>query len=530
MIFDLQDLEDNASFETDICIIGAGAAGIVMALELSKKYREVILIEAGGLSYEDETQELYDGPLKGHTNTDLSYSRLRQFGGTTGHWTGQCAPLDPIDFEARDCTGNTGWPIARADLDPFYERSQFYLELGEYKYSKQEWDGRLEGAALNLPGELVHHSVYQQSPPTRFATTYQDDIAASKNIRCILHANVTDIQLADGNNVVEKLTVKTLGGKQAKIAASRFVLACGGIENARILLATNKQRSAGLGNENDLVGRYFMDHLNIETSSLMLSDDRQNLDYYSQATDSTDLRIGLKVNPALVRERGLLNNTAFLSVVWKDNARNDDFRDHAWLSFSTLAKTFAQGEVPERLSERACNVLESPSSVFVGITRNIKRRLFQGDQISHVLLRQDAEQAPNRDSRVTLTNDRDALGMRRAALDWRVATSDLESLNETHKIVGRAFGAAGLGRLQLGITDPTDLSEVFTGYHHMGTTRMHTEAKQGVVDEDCRLHSLANLYVAGSSVFPTCGAANPTLTIVALAIRLSDHLSQTPVA
>ncbi len=530
MFMDLRTLEADAELNAPVCIVGAGAAGITMALELEAKGIDVLLLESGGFRYENDTQALYEGTVAGHQNTDLTYSRLREFGGTTGQWTGLCAPLDPIDFQARPATGNIAWPITRSDLDPFYARAQPYLELGDYRYDATDWSTILSGTPLALPDDLVGPAVYQHSPPTRFAERYRDPIEQAAHVRCVLHANISDIVLNGSGTAVDHIEVKTLEGQSHRVSASHFVVACGGIENARILLNARNQRPAGLGNENDLVGRYFMDHLNVEASRIMLADARRDLGYYDQATDTTVLEIGLKVAEERMRAEDLLNNTAFMRVVWKDEAFNDDFRDHAWLSFSALAKTFARGEVPDRLAERTCNVLEAPGSIITGVSRNIQRRLSEGGEIDHIALRQDAEQAPDRNSRVMLNDDVDALGVNKVTLDWRVSRSDMESLRRSHEIIGQALGQSGIGRLQLGVIDPEDLTNVFTGYHHMGTTRMHDDPRQGVVDANCRLHSVANLYMAGSSVFTTVGTANPTLTITALAVRLADHIAQSPMA
>ncbi|QBK29532.1 FAD-dependent oxidoreductase [Roseitalea porphyridii] len=527
MIVDLQSIATAEKFEAEVCIVGAGAAGIPLALELAAKGVGVVLLEGGAVGYDNATQALYEGTLAGHDNTDLVYSRLRQFGGTTQHWTGMCAPLDEIDFEARACNGNIEWPFARSALDAFYARAHDYLELGEYRYSTEQWEGLLAGDPLPLPGALLDHGFYQQSPPTRFADAYLGDIEKARTIRCLINANVTDIVLGESGDMVDHVTVGALSGTTATVKAKKFVLACGGIENARLLLNADSQRPAGLGNENDLVGRHFMDHLHIEASQIALSDSRRDLGYYRQVTDTSSLLIGLKVQAALMRRQNLLNNTAFFTIVWKDQAQNDDFRDHAWLSFSALAKTFARGEVPDRFAERVCNVAESPGSVITGLSRHIRRRISEGGEIDDVLLWQDAEQAPNPDSRVLLNADRDALGLRRTTLDWRILPADLESLRRTHEIIGRAFGEAGLGRLRIGLPEDGDLSGIYTAYHHMGTTRMHTDPRRGVVDGDGRMHTVPNLYIAGSSVFPTGGAANPTLTIVALAIRMADHLAET---
>jgi|TARA_A100001391_G_scaffold31836_3_gene17000 choline dehydrogenase-like flavoprotein len=525
MFIDLLSQPDGSRFSADVCIAGAGPAGITLALELARRGITSVLLESGGMQYEESVQSLYDGKVTGHANTDVSYSRLRQFGGTSGHWTGMCAPLEAIDFEARDGVPHSGWPITRAALDPFYERAQPYLDLGPYKYSLDEWGVELNGSPLPLDPAQVVPSVYQMSAPTRFAEKYAGNVEADENITCILHASVTDIVLADGTSRVDRVTIATLDGQTAGVTAKAYVLACGGIENPRVLLNAASQRQSGLGNENDLVGRFFMDHLNTTTGNLVLSDDETDMGFYDQATETAQLLIGMTLPAQVKRTEKLLNNAAFMSISWESQAHNDDFRDHAWLAFSTLAKSLSRGQAPERLTERLCTVAEAPGSVLTGLARHIQRQFSGSGRISAITFKQDAEQAPDPDSRVTLNDDVDALGLRRIDLDWRVSEQDMLSLRRTHELIGRAFGSAGLGRVQLGIENPPSLDNVYTGYHHMGTTRMHDDPRQGVVDANCRVHSVDNLFVAGSSVFTTGGMANPTLTITALAIRLADHLA-----
>lgn len=378
---------------------------------------------------------------------------------------------------------------------------------------------------MPLDPNQVQSSVYQLSPPTRFAEKYADDVKASKEITCLLHASATDLILEEGTSRIEAITVSTLEGNKATITAKAYVLACGGIENPRILLNANRQRATGLGNERDLVGRYFMDHLNVTASQLALADDQTDMSFYEQTTETAQLRIGLKLPDHVKRREKLLNNAAFMDITWESKAHNDDFRDHAWLAFSTLSKSFAGGQAPERVAERLCTVAEAPGSVITGVSRHLLRKVFGSGRISSIAFRQDAEQAPDPDSRVTLNDEIDALGLRRITLDWRVSDSDMLSLRRTHELIGKAFGSAGLGRVQLGIDVPPNLDDVFTGYHHIGTTRMHDDPRQGVVDANCRVHSVDNLFIAGSSVFTTGGTANPTLTLTALAIRLADHLA-----
>lgn len=526
MLIDLESVDDGSSISAPVCIVGAGAAGITLALELARRKVACVLLEGGGLEFEDASQEIYEGELLGSQNTDMAYSRLRQFGGTTGHWTGLCAPLDPIDFEKRAAVPHSGWPITRADLDPFYVRAQPYLDLGPFAYKTAEWAGKREGKPMPLDPAKVRDTVYQNSPPTRFAEKYLDEITASESIRCYTHANLTDLDIDEGG-FVSRAHITSFGGKKATVEAGEFVIAAGGIENARLLLNFTKDRPAGIGNQHDLVGRYFMDHLNCTLGTFIPADAHMNLDYYTdQDIDGVPVSVGLKLPDAVLQSENLRNNTVFLSPVWDNENLNDDFRDHSWLAFSSIAKGLAKGSLPDQMPARLCTILDKPSSVVVGISRHLMRKVETGAAIKQVDFKQDAEHAPNPDSRVLLDDETDSLGMRRAALDWKISEDDLLSLRRTHELIGIAMGEAGLGRVKLGLDIPPSADDIFTGYHHIGTTRMHDDPRQGVVDADCRVHSTKNLFMAGSSVFTTAGTANPTLTIAALAIRLADQLAK----
>jgi len=530
MIFDLETFDTDQSATGSICIVGAGPAGITLALELAGKGIDVVLLESGGESFEAETQSLYDGEVVGDLNTDVASSRLREFGGTSQHWTGLCAPLQPIDFEKRPGVAHSGWPISRVDLDPYYPIAQKYLQLGPFDYDFANWKESLPDPALPLDPGLVGNAIYQQSPPTRFYDVYFDTVKANERIRCYLHANLIDIALAD--DAVRRCTFSTLGGRKLTVEATHYVIACGGIENARILLNCNTQRPDGIGNENGLVGRYYMDHLNCEVGEILFADGDVDLGLYADFHDVDDtlVSVGLKLPAQTMRDQDLLNNTAFLVPAYENEAFSDDFRNHGWLGFSNIVKAFAQGRVPDRFAENFCNAAEDADDVAIGIYRHLVRKIEDTGQVVSATMRQDAEQSPNPASRVMLTDETDPFGWRRIALDWQIARSDLESLRRTHELIGQAIGAAGLGRVRLGITDPPDLDIVYTGYHHMGTTRMSADPAKGVVDADCRLHSVKNLYMGGSSVFTTAGTANPTLTITALAARLADHLAKVSTA
>lgn len=525
MLNSLDSVDDGTVLKAAVCIIGAGAAGITLALELARVGVDTLLLEGGGLEFEDASQSLYEGTVTGVGQTDVAYSRLRQFGGTTGHWTGRCAPLSAIDFEKRAGVPHSGWPITRADLDPFYARAQSYLQLGPFAYDVAHWQHDLAGTPWPLDPAIIENVVYQNSPPTRFAETYLGAVADSAQIKCFYHANLTDLEVSE-TGVVSRAKVASFAGKTVYVEASHFVLACGGVENARLLLNFDRQRANGLGNDHGLVGRYFMDHMNCTLGELVPSDPQANVGFYLEHdADEVPLSVGLKLTDTVLRREEILHTSVFLDPVWETESHNDDFRDHSWLAFSAIARAFGKGHLPDQLWPRLCTIAEAPGAVVTGVYRNVLRRFEPAGTVKTLRFRQDAEQAPNPDSRVFLNNERDPLGLRRITLDWQLTEQDLLSLRRTHELIGQAVGAAGIGRVRLGIDDPPSFDQVFTGYHHMGTTRMHDDPRQGVVDANCKVHGLANLHIAGSSVFTTGGTANPTLTLTALAIRLADHLA-----
>jgi choline dehydrogenase-like flavoprotein len=503
---DARTLEDGSVIEGDLCIVGAGAAGISMAMEWSGASQRVLLLEAGGFDYDARMQELYRGEIVGLPYFPLQAARLHYFGGTTGHWAGFCSPFDPIDFEAREWVPHSGWPFERAHLDPYYARAQRVLELGPYEYDVAQWqrrDPRL--VPFPLDPSVVFTKMWQFSPPTRFGTRYRDSIVGARNVQLYTNAIVREIEPSEGVTAVDGLRVRTLEGKELRARAKHYVLATCSIQNARLLLASNSRVEAGLGNANDLVGRHFMEHLEMPSGVFVeLGDRAANAAMYAFEWGLTKARGELALNEAVQRRRRVLNATVSL---------NPQSLDEEGMS------TF-QRMTPEVMEER--RKTGRPRATQRGDTTQQR-----GSRSFHLQTRQ--EQAPNPASRVTLSTERDELGMPRAKLDWRLTELDRRSFRDFYDVLGRELGRAGVGRVQMRpwVLEKPDApwpSSVGGGWHHMGTTRMHSDPKQGVVNADCQVHGIANLSVAGAAVFPTAGAANPTLTLVAMTLRLSDHL------
>jgi choline dehydrogenase-like flavoprotein len=513
---DTRTLEDGTLLEGDLCIVGAGAAGLSLAREWVDSPANVLLLEGGGFELEPRMQDLYRGDIVGQPYYPLHAARLHYFGGTTGHWAGFCSTYDAIDFEKRPWVPHSGWPIRREQLDPFYARAQRILDLGPYEYEASDWAKRESALApLPLDPDAIWTKMWQFSPPTRLGTKYRDAIVNARNVHLYTHANVCEVVANDGLTAVEGLRIRTHEGKELRARARRYVLACSTIQNARLLLASNRRAAAGLGNANDLVGRYFMEHLEMPGGELVLADPQSTkTKMYAFDFGRTKARGELALSARMQREHRILNGTASLEPGPPGEEVKSTFQ---FLPPETLTALMAW----EKGGKKGPSPLASGESSGVGSAPAQAPRFF------HLATRQ--EQAPNPDSRVTLGSERDALGMPRAKLDWRLTELDKRSMRTYYKLLGQEIGRSGVGRVQLrdwllsddDVTWPSFLSG---GWHHMGTTRMHADPKQGVVDSDCRVHGLGNLYVAGASVYPTGGSANPTLTLVALSLRLSDHL------
>jgi choline dehydrogenase-like flavoprotein len=506
---DANTLDNGTLIEGDICIVGAGAAGISIALEWVDTPHKVILLEGGGFELEEEVQDLYRGGNIGRRYYPLHSVRLHFYGGTTGHWAGICAPYDPLDFTKRDWVPYSGWPIRRQDIDPFYAKAHQLVELGPYEYDVGYWENSEAGLVrLPLDEAKVWTKMWQFSPPTRFGTRYRDDVINAPNIHLYTHANVCNIEANEPVSAVEELHIKCLNGKEHTVRARYYVLACGAIQNARLLLASNRQANNGLGNDHDLVGRFFMEHPVVNSAYLVMPQPIP-MKLYQFTMFETKARGELAVTEAQQREYNILNCTVSLLPKVFGTAR-PAIIDHVYQGNADASLRFWEDE------EKAYKAGERPRVDF--------------SEFREFSLVSRLEQSPNHDSCLVLSTEKDPLGVPRVKLNWQLTGLDKRSLRKTHEIIGREIGRSGLGRVQLMdwlLEDESSWPPFMDGgFHHMGTTRMHDNPNEGVVDADCKVHGLGNLYVAGSAVFPTAGAANSTLTLLALTLRLADHLKE----
>jgi choline dehydrogenase-like flavoprotein len=506
MFIDSTTLPENTTVEADICIIGAGAAGITLARDLASGNHRIAVFESGGFDFSQESQQLYDGEVIGQPFAPLVVDRLRYFGGSTNHWAGSCRPFDAADLE--------GWPFDSAALETYYRKAHEILQLGSYTYEPQDW---IVGQTRPLdfgPAARFRTGVFQFSPPTRFGTVYRQDLEDAKNILVYLNANLVNIKTNDIASEVSGIGLACLTGRHFRARARHYVLATGGIENPRLLLNSDHVQKVGLGNGFDLVGRYFMDHpIVFNVATILFTDSHSELGFYSYNRVRGQLLQGyLFPTPELTREEGL---PAFNLTI---TPNSPPYYMFARQSLSSLYRGIRAGRLPDHLTLHIARILEGVEFAGKGLLTHTTPETFCTVYM--------AGGAPDPESRVTLSDGVDALGMRRVKLDWRLPANFERNMMRAHEIFAQELGRTGLGRLRMNSNDVgyDPMNAIDNGHHHMGTTRMHADPRQGVVDEHCRVHGIANLFIAGSSVFPTYSFDDPTMTIVALSLKLSDHL------
>jgi choline dehydrogenase-like flavoprotein len=405
----------------------------------------------------------------------------------------------------------SGWPFGREELQPYYERAHERLGLGPFDYDAAQWEARLGARRLALAPQRMVTRIFRLARPSCFHDLYRERVATAPNVRLLLHANALELQTDEHAGAVTSLAVGCLSGRRVRVAARRYVLAAGGIENARLLLLSHAVQANGLGNGSDLVGRYFMEHAHFASGVVDLERPRAlRLDLYQR---NRDAGVGRLFLPESVQEQEAI---AGCSVMIEPLYRGDETRPASRLA--RVIEALRRMRQRDPLRRRAARLAGAPLE---GLPRI-------GRPLAALRLRHTMEQAPNRASRVVLDDQRDAFGARRVRLEWRTSALEERTWLRSLELLDAAFREAGIGRLR-------ELPEA-RGWpppplqgkrgHHMGTTRMSDDPRRGVVDADCRVHGVANLFVAGSSVFPTSGVGTPTLTLVALAIRLADRLKR----
>jgi choline dehydrogenase-like flavoprotein len=518
------DLEKNSPIEVggyEVCVIGAGAAGIVLALALARRGLKTLLLEAGGRGYEARTQDLYFGDVAGRDYKGLYDGRFRVLGGTTTQWGGQILEIDDFVFDRRPWISGSGWPFPKRELQPFYDEAQTWEGLQQSpKRAEEVW----QKLGLENPdfGPALISELSRWCPFTNFARVYADELAQSKSLTTVLHANVCEFQLSDDETTIEAARCRTLRGHQLSFHANRFVLCMGAIESCRLLLHPAAGGAAPPWNRQGLVGKHYQDHVSCVAADVLIRDPVRAQTYFDYVSIS-----GFRFQPKLKLSRAEQEALQTLDVcgfMLFSSGENDDLA----LAFETyrLLKTKRFKKLSARRLAHFVKHFHKLAWHRLPYSRSFSAKT------DTCKLCVNSEQLPLAEGCVDLSAEVDALGLRRPRVRWKMSELELYSIRRYVGVIAEVFDNKGWGQIvpqAYLFSDDALMSDRFEDiYHHMGGTRMGLEAANSVVDPSLKIHGTRNAYVCSTSVFPCAGFVNPTHTLIALALRLAHHLINTP--
>lgn len=529
MFIDSRHLRPDSTIESAVCIVGSGPAGLTIAFELARQGIAVNVFESGPLRLHEGTATLNEGQSVGLPYQFGHGQRSRYLGGGSNCWGGFCRPWDPWDFETRDWVQNSGWPIGLDTLNRYYRRAHEHLQVQSSDFDPASWEQKAGGRIKRIktdPSE-VREVMTLFSPPLNFRREYQRELAESKLISVYLWANAAHVDTEPLSGKVNRIEFRTLSGNRFFARGNQFVLAAGGIENPRILLNSNRQIPAGVGNQHDVVGRYFMDHPRLLSGALELTPEYQHIPFYdSKFFCISDKFVvdGVKVSGQFTlpyevqRREGLMNSQLWLRSLY--TAETTEAVQSLWRMRLRAARRYS---LPHRFGHDLAQLARHPLDVGRFALAHLSA---SKSMVQRVVMESIVEPEPIAESRVTLSSQFDALGLRRAAVDWRLTERAKRTFDYGFRTLGEQLVKAGVAKsVPHETVEGKPWSADLAGtWHHMGGTRMHDSPRQGVVDRHCRVHGVNNLFIAGSSVFPTGSSNYPTITLVALALRLAERL------
>jgi choline dehydrogenase-like flavoprotein len=547
MIRSLDELGPESKLEAAICIVGAGAAGITLACELDNSGFSVLLLEAGGSQLDlAASNELYRGTATAPHPNPSEFRRV-VFGGTTGTWGGRCVPFDPIDFEKRDYIADSGWPISYHEVAQYYPRALEYCDAGKFDFSVGNSLPDRARRIATLPGlgnddaDLVTDRIERYSLPTDFGKRYRDRLEHSTNVTVVLNARCVAMHRAAGEDRIESLAVTDRTARRRTVRATVFVLATGGIEVPRLLMNSDPE-GTGYGNHFDHLGRFYACHFENILARLVVQDGKVPFDF-EKTVDGVYSRRKLQFSPRTQHQHRLLNTAFRLHFPpYSDAAHGNPALSAIYLAKSTLIPEYRA--ILQHGSEPAVQspTLEHLRNVVFGLPGLARfayqwlflRRLTER-KLPYTLVRNrdgsyplefNCEQTPLASNRVALGTEVDRDGLRRVNVQWRVSDADVDAAHRAFLLLRDILEERSRCRLEFNAGELRQIisRSIPLGGHHIGTARMSATPRQGVVDSHCAMFELPNVYIASSAVFPTSSHANPTLTIVALALRLAGHL------
>lgn len=542
--------------EAEVAVVGAGPAGIVVALELARAGHEVLLLESGGEVFDPEVQRLGETVGDDPHHDAMSLATRRQVGGASNLWGGRCVPFDPIDFEPREVVGEARWPLRHEDVAPYMERAAEWCRCGQPAFSAAEVP-ELAGRTL-VPdwrdGDVRASDLERWSLPTRFGAVYREALRRTPGLRLATGLTCTEVVPAEGGNErggreVDHLVARRVDASRVEVRARRYVLAAGGLESTRLLFASRRRDPNGLGNHSGHLGRWYMAHVEVRVGRVHFTTPPEQTIYsHERDRDGVYVRRRFSFDPKLQREERLPN-----AVLWLVNeevgnaAHRSGVLSFVYLMLASplggrfVAEGIRQHHLqtlePPRLRDHFRNVLRDlPGTVAFAFRFAYERFLRRGRKVPGFFvpspdnaypLCYHGEHLPHRQSRVEPTDELDALGMPRLRTHLHFSDLDVTAVRRAHELMDRSLREQGLGHVEM-LYEDTEAAvreQLFGGYHQAGTARMSTAPEDGVVDRDLAVHGFDDLFVASGAAFPTSSQANTTFEIVAFAVRLADHLS-----
>lgn len=512
MIHDLLREEPSQDAATaDVCIVGAGAAGIVLAAELTAAGKRVLLLEGGGRDVEEAAQEPYRSEVAGHAHSGIHSGRFRAHGGTTTRWGGQILELDSIDFERRDWVPGSGWPFPKQELAPFYARA---LELegvaGALQQDAEVW--RAIGLAEPEFDGLTPY-LSRWCPEPNFARVHAR-LLEGESVSVWLHANVIELLLE--GDIVRGVRCRTQTGREAVFRASEYVFCMGSIECVRFFM---QPRAGALPwNRSGLLGRHFQDHIDANIAEIR----PRNRKVFGSMFDNIFYR-GFKYHPKLRLASAIQAQQKTLNCGGTMTFASDV--EDAAVAIKSTAKHLLRGRFNEISAAEVMALLANTPLLVRQSWRYVLQHRAYNPADARVQLRVHCEQEPASASSITLSDERDSLGLLRTRLDWRISEVELRTMRIYAEIARHSLRGLAEVDIKPELLEGSGFEQFCDdSNHHMGGMRMADAPTTGVVDTDLKLHGLQNCFVCSGAVFPTSGFSNPTHTVLALAVRLARHL------
>ncbi len=526
MIIDANHIENPATFKADICILGGGVAGIVIANELLESNKSVVLLESGSEHFDAKTQDLYKAEAFPKKFPDPHFSRLRFLGGSSNHWENSIERFDPIDLKKRKWVENSGWPLDYAELSYFYPKAEHYCGVGGDGYDFEFWKKKYGSKDL-LSKSRLFKSVVSKSPlyPTQFFRKHGKELVSNTNVTVIKNANVVDLIYDNEAEKVESVAFRAFQKLQHTVEAKYFIMCMGGIENARMLLIFNEKYKGKLGDHNGNVGRYFMEHPTIRGAHF-IPFRKKSLDQIYGGVKNGGVRVKGRLSLTESAQESYRTNNLRMYLVEQSKLTLSD----GISSSHIVSDSFKEYELPENFGGHLLNIIKDGDHIAETFLKNEFDTSFFNDayEFGGYQIVSMIEQTPDKNNRIKLGNEKDSLGLKKIHIDFRITQSDKDAAWKTLELLAKDQGILASGRLRLLKNRESRIwnSQLGFGSHHMGTTRMGRSVKDGVVDSSLKVFGTKNLFISGSSVFPTGGHVPPTLTVVAMSIRLARELRE----